>query len=412
MARNDTMTDAKDLEADLLISGGGLAGMTMAIAAAGAGLRSIVVERMDPASLTDSGFDGRCSAIAFASWRLFEATGIAALIDEHQPILDIRVTDGHSPLFLHYDHRELGEGPFGQMVENRLIRKALLARAARMAEITLLAPDGLDDVDFSATAVRARTASGRNIRARLCIAAEGRRSPLREMAGIGTIGWSYGQTGIVCTVAHEYPHRGIAHERFLPPGPFAILPITGRRSSLVWTERNDFAAHIMGLDDATFTLEMQRRFGDFLGRTEITGPRWSYPLTLQLAERLSAERLVLIADAAHGIHPIAGQGLNLGLRDIAALAEVLADAARLRLDIGSSDVLARYERWRRFDTLSMVAVTDGLTRLFSNDIAPLRLGRDLGLAAVNRLPELKKLFMRHARGTVGELPKLLAGQPL
>jgi len=412
VARNSTLPDTDNIDTDLLISGGGLAGMTMAIAAAGAGLRSVVVERMDPAALTDTAFDGRCSAIAYASWRLFEATGIAPLIEEHQPILDIRVTDGDSPLFLHYDHRELGEGPFGQMVENRAIRKALFARAAEMDEITLLAPDGLIDTRFSATGVQARTSGGRNIRARLCIAAEGRRSPLREQAGISTFGWSYGQTGIVCTVAHEYPHHGVAIERFLPAGPFAILPLTGRRCSLVWTERNDFAAHIMGLDNATFTLEMQRRFGDFLGRTEVIGPRWSYPLTLQLAERLCAERLVLIADAAHGIHPIAGQGLNLGLRDIAALAEVLTDAARLGLDIGSADTLARYERWRRFDTLSMVAVTDGLTRLFSNDIAPLRLGRDLGLAAVNRMAELKKLFMRHARGTVGELPKLLAGQPL
>ncbi len=412
MARNNTLPDTGDIDTDLLISGGGLAGMTMAIAAAGAGLRSVIVERMDPAVLTDTAFDGRCSAIAYASWRLFEVTGIAPLIEEHQPILDIRVTDGHSPLFLHYDHRELGEGPFGQMVENRTIRRALFTRAAEMDEITLLAPDGLSDTRFSATGVQARTTGGRNIRARLCIAAEGRRSPLREQAGIGTIGWSYGQTGIVCTVAHEYPHRGIAIEHFLPAGPFAILPMTGRRCSLVWTERNDFAAHVMGLDDATFTLEMQRRFGDFLGRTDVIGPRWSYPLTLQLAERMCAERLVLIADAAHGIHPIAGQGLNLGLRDIAALAEVLTDAARLGLDIGNADTLARYERWRRFDTLSMVAVTDGLTRLFSNDIAPLRLGRDLGLAAVNRMAELKKLFMRHARGTVGELPKLLAGQPL
>jgi 2-octaprenyl-6-methoxyphenol hydroxylase len=224
--------------------------------------------------------------------------------------------------------------------------------------------------------------------------------------------WRYPQTGIVCTVAHELGHQGVAHERFLPPGPFAILPLKHNRSSLVWTERADLAPALLALDEAAFAAEMGRRFGDFLGATRVVGARWSYPLSLLHAERYVAPRLALVGDAAHCMHPIAGQGLNLGLRDVAALAEVLTDARRLGLDIGAASVLERYQRWRRFDSVALLAVTDSLNRLFSNDLAPLRLARDLGLAAVDRLPPLKRLFMRHAMGTVGKLPRLLEGEAL
>ncbi len=243
-------------------------------------------------------------------------------------------------------------------------------------------------------------------------ACDGRNSPLRRAAGIRTIEWNYPQVSIVCTVSHEAPHRGVAVEHFLPAGPFAILPMTGHRSSIVWTERADLAPRLMALDDAGFTRELARRFGDFLGALEVVGPRWSYPLSLMHAERYSAPRLALVGDAAHVIHPIAGQGLNLGIRDIAALAELVVDARRLGLDIANPDALERYERWRRFDNVMLAAVTDGLNRLFSNALPPVKLARDLGLAAVDRLPPLKRFLMRHAMGVVGDLPRLVRGEPL
>ena len=258
----------------------------------------------------------------------------------------------------------------------------------------------------------ARLKSGAEITARLVIAAEGRQSPLREEAGIGTVDWSYRQTGIVTTVEFEGDHRGIAHARFMPGGPFAILPLLGQRASLVWTETTDLAKVIMALDDTDFNAELRKRFGDFLGDVRTSGPRWSYPLRLQHAERYIAERLALVADSAHVIHPIAGQGLNLGLRDIAALTEVLVEAARRGEDIGAPLVLERYQQWRRVDNWTLALVTDGLNRLFSNDIAPIRLARDLGLGIVQKLPPLKKFFIRHARGTVGKLPRLLEGRPV
>lgn len=403
---------ASGTDADVVIVGGGLVGLSLAVAVAGAGLSTVVIDRDDPAAVLDQGFDGRVSAIAFASQQLLQATGVWDRVAEAQPILDIRVTDGASPLFLHYDHRQLGDAPFGHMVENRVLRVALHKAAEACPNLVRLAPAGVIGFERSAAGVTVNLADGRTVRAPLIVGAEGRNSPTRRAAGIGTVGWSYGQTGIVCTVHHDRPHHGVAHERFLPAGPFAILPMTGNRSSLVWTEPTDVAAAIMALDDAAFLDELRDRFGDFLGALNVTGPRWSYPLTLQNAERYTDHRLVLVGDAAHGMHPIAGQGLNLGLRDVAALAEVLVDRARLGLDLGARDGLERYERWRRFDSVALLAVTDGLNRLFSNDVMPVRVARDLGLAAVDRMPALKGFFMRHARGTVGKLPRLLAGSSL
>jgi 2-octaprenyl-6-methoxyphenol hydroxylase len=258
---------------------------------------------------------------------------------------------------------------------------------------------------------------GRVLRADLVVAADGRQSEQRKLAGIRTQDWSYRQTGIVCTVAHELPHEGVAQERFLPAGPFAILPMTddaeGRhRSSLVWTEPPERAAVLLKLGPAEFNAEIAQRFGDHFGRLEAIGPRWSYPLNFLLAERYIDHRLALVGDAAHGIHPIAGQGLNLGLRDIAALIEIVVEAKRLGLDPGAADRLEEYARWRRTDTMVLAAVTDGLTRLFSNDIPAVQLARDLGLGAVQKIPPLKKLFMQHAMGELGRLPKLLQGQSL
>lgn len=398
---------------DILIVGGGMTGLTLALAGAAVGLSVAVVEPGPLARQKDAAFDGRVSAIAFGSKRMLEQLGPwRAMARDAEPILEIRVCDDESPLFLHYDHREVGEEPLGWIVENRVIRSALVDAVLARPEIRCFAPARLAALERDAAGVAAELADGTRLQARLLAACDGKTSALRRQAGIATLHWRYPQTGIVCTVAHERPHRGIAVEKLLPAGPFAILPMTGNRSSIVWTEREHLAPEIMALDEGSFMAELVSRFGDHLGELSLVGPRWSYPLSLCHARRYTAERFALVGDAAHAIHPIAGQGFNLGLRGVAALAEVLADARRLGLDIGTPDQLERYARWRRFDALVMASVTDGLNRLFSNDLPPLRLVRDLGLAAVNRMPALKRLFMRHAMGTVGDLPRLVAGRPL
>lgn len=406
---------------DVVIVGGGLSGLTQGIALASHGIAVAIIDREDPARAAAAAFDGRVSAIALASQRMLAAIGLWHHVAEAQPMWDIRVSDGDSLLFLHYDHRDLGDQPFGYLVENRVIRQAQQAALAGLGRAQLIAPMGVSKVDRgqpgSGVPARVELGNGRCLQARLVIGADGRNSAMREQAGIRSTSWAYDQTGIVCTVTHELPHGGAAQERFLPAGPFAILPMTddeqGRhRSSLVWTEPTDRAAAIMALDEAGFDAEMRQRFGSGYGEARVTGPRWSYPLSFLHAERYTGHRLALIGDAAHGIHPIAGQGLNLGLRDIAALTEALVDARRLGLDLGQADVLEQYARWRRTDTLVLSAVTDGLTRLFSNDIAPVRVARDLGLGLVDRIAPLKKLFMRHAMGDLGRLPRLLRGERL
>jgi len=403
----------KELQADVLIVGGGLVGGTLACGLAMGGLSVIVVDTQDPADGLDAAFDGRASAIALSSQRVLDGLGLwTGMAASSAAIKEIRVSDGDSLFFLHYDRRDVGAEAFGYMVENRTIRAALERRFKDFDNLTLLAPAQITTVERGPGDVRAILADGRTLSARLIIGAEGRRSPTREQAGIKITRWPYKQTGIVCTVAHEKPHDNVAHERFLAAGPFAILPLTGNRSSIVWTERDALVAGLMALDDDTFLAELQSRFGDFLGKLEVVGPRWAYPLSLQYAERAIDHRLALAGDAAHGMHPIAGQGLNMGLRDVAVLAEVLTDARRLGLDPGDGTVLESYERWRRFDNTLMLAMTDILNKLFSNDLGPVRVARDLGLAAVNRMPPLKKLFMQHAMGLAGELPRLMRGEEL
>lgn len=402
-----------DRPLDVLIVGGGLVGTSLACALAQAGFEVAAVDREAPTSAVAAAYDGRASAIALASQRALDAIGVwPHLAAEAEPILDIRVSEQGSPFFLHYDSTRLDGEPFGYMVENQAIRRALLARRGALERLRYLAPERVQGVSFGATGIDARLASGQTLRARLAVGADGRGSQLRAAARIRTTGWSYDQVAIVCTVGHERPHGGIAHERFLPAGPFAILPLQGNRCSIVWTEPTERAPDLLALGEADFLVELGRRFGDFLGRLEVIGPRWSYPLALQFAETPVGPRLALVGDAAHAIHPIAGQGLNLGLRDVAALAEVLVDARRLGLDIGGAGVLERYAGWRRFDNMTMMAMTDGLTRLFSNDLAPLKAVRDLGLAAVNRIEPLKRFFTRHAMGLTGDLPRLLEGRPL
>ncbi|MCW5772116.1 MAG: UbiH/UbiF/VisC/COQ6 family ubiquinone biosynthesis hydroxylase [Rhodospirillaceae bacterium] len=403
---------------EIAIVGGGMVGGTLAIALAQAGVEVVLIDHADPAALTEAAHDGRTSAVASATHRLMQAVGLwSRLVPHAEPILDIRVSDGPSLLFLHYDHRELGEEPLGYIVENRAIRRSLQARLGGLDKLHVRAPASLARHAVESDGIALDLANGEAFRASLLIAADGSGSRLRQQAGIASAQWDYGQTAIVCTMGHDKPHRGIAHERFLPAGPFAVLPMTddpahGHRSSIVWTERTRSAPAMLGLGDADFSLELYRRFGPWLGDVRVIGGRWSYPLRFLHAETYVRPRFALVGDAAHTMHPIAGQGLNIGLRDVAALAEVLVEAKRLGLDLGAAPVLERYQRWRRFDNQVLLTVTDSLNRLFSNDAAPIRLARDLGIAAVNRLGPLKRLFMRHAMGTVGNLPRLLRGEAL
>jgi len=425
---------AGELAADVAIVGAGLIGATLAVALGSAGLRVAVIDRLAGSAQVAPTFDGRTTAIAHGSQRALEAIGVWRHLARHaEPIRDIRISDGRldpgggpapvSPLHLHFDHREAsrrGEAvaPMGHIVENRHIRAALFQRLGDLPTVCVLAPAELATAVRSETEARVTLADGRHIRAVLLVSAEGRGGLLREQAGIKLHRAGYSQTAIVVTAEHDLPHRGVAQEKFLPAGPFAILPMTddpvtsAHRSSIVWTERAEIVPALLRLPEATFQGEFARRFGEHLGAVKAVGPRFSYNLSVQAAERLAAPRLALVGDAAHGIHPIAGQGWNLGLRDAAALAEVVVDAHRLGLDVGHASVLADYERWRRVDGLAMIGATDGLNRLFSNDLAPLRLVRDVGLAAVNRLPPLRRFFMRHAMGLVGDLPRLVKGEAL
>jgi 2-octaprenyl-6-methoxyphenol hydroxylase len=403
-------------QADVLVAGGGLVGLTLGLALARGGLAATVVDSLAPATQLEPRFDGRVSALAYASVRMLSALGVwEALAPHAQPIREILVTDGKpgmpaSPFSLHFDVAELAAPSLGHIAENRHIRAGLHQAAAQIPSLTLIAPSSVKEIKIEGGSARARLSDGRAISARLAVAADGRDSALRAQQGIGTLAWSYPQTGIVATVAHEKPHHGVAYEHFLPSGPFAILPITGNRSSLVWTEKRELAPAMLALDQASFDGEVARRFGGHLGATHVEGPRWSYPLSFHLARDYVRPRFALVGDSAHGIHPIAGQGLNLGLKDVAALAETVLDAARLGLDIGSVAVLKRYERWRRFDSFALAASTDALNRLFSNDIAPLRLARDVGLGIVDAIAPARRFFMRHAGGDVGKLPRLLRGE--
>jgi len=404
--------------AGVLIAGAGFAGLALAIALRQGLGPSFKVVVADPALDASHTGDARASAIAAAARRLFEAIGVwERVAGEAQPILDMVVTDSKltdavRPAFLTFGGEvEPGE-PFAHMIENALLSGALLARAK--TEGVELRTAAVADFQYGAAGDRivAELKSDGAIAARLLVAADGARSAIRERAGIQSFGWSYDQCGIVTTVAHERDHHGRAEEHFLPAGPFAILPLAGRRSSIVWTEDAREAARIVALPDAGFHAELERRFGRKLGAIEAVGPRRAYPLGLSVARAFTAERIALVGDAAHVIHPIAGQGLNLGLRDVAALAEAVADAARLGLDVGGASVLDRYQRWRRFDTMAMGVATDGLNRLFSNRSDALRLLRDVGLGLVDRVPALKGLFIREAAGLTGDVPRLLRGEAL
>ncbi|MEQ1753574.1 MAG: FAD-dependent monooxygenase [Micropepsaceae bacterium] len=410
------MSDNETIKTEVVIAGGGMVGLSLGIALAESGVDTVVVDRLEPSTIRDAAFDGRVSSFASASCKMLKALEVWETLQvDAQPVFDIVVGDGSvregaSAALLHFDHRETGDGPLAHMIENRHFRLALDKRAREMDSLTLLAPARVVRCEAGANTTIATLSDGRRVDARLCVAADGRESPLRDAAGIKTRGWSYHQTGIVATIEHERPHNGVAQELFLPSGPFAILPMTGNRSSIVWTERSDQADAYLRLNDAGFMAEVAQRFGDQWGEIKLAGPKWSYPLSMHLAMSYVAPRFVLAGDSAHGVHPIAGQGLNLGLRDAAALAEVIVDSRRLGLDVGSPHVLYRYESWRRFDNALFAASMEVLNRLFSNDIIPLKFARRAGIDLVDAIAPLKRFFMRHAGGEAGSLPRLLRGE--
>ena len=401
-----------DVQVDVLVIGAGPVGALTAGLMAQSGLSVLVIEAGEPKILSAPASDGRAIAIALSAKRSLEIGGFwTHLAPYAEPILDIHVTDGKAPVLLHYDHRDVGKDPFGWIVENEEIKSAALRRLAELG-IPVKSSTTVTDWQFSAQGVSATLSDGTVISARLAVAADGRPSPTRQAAGIKTKGWDYGQSAIVCAVGHEKPHDNVAHEHFMPAGPFAILPMTGQRSGIVWTEKRSLVPAILAQEDACFLGELSEKIGDFLGRINLAGPRFAYPLTFQMADRTIGIRLALVGDAAHGMHPIAGQGLNLGIRDAAALAQVVVEGARLGQDVGGSVVLERYQRWRRFDTGMMMSVTDGLNHLFSNRNPLLAAVRDIGLFAVEHCPPAKRLFTRHAMGVVGDLPRPLQGLPL
>jgi 2-octaprenyl-6-methoxyphenol hydroxylase len=397
---------SETIEAAVCVVGAGPVGATLACLLAESGVPTAIVDRAGLPPMEHPDFDGRAYAIAAGSRRVLERAGLwDALPFPAGPIRDIRVSDGRvgrpaSPLFLHFDAVEVGGDAFGWMVEARSLRMALNARMAELANLRVFAPAEAR-VTRAAEGAVVSVFGGPRIACRLVVAAEGRASPLREAAGIPVTRLPYDQTGIVCAIAHERPHGGTALEHFLPGGPFAQLPMAPTEgaenlSAIVWTERTPAARRALAMEDGKFALEIARRLGGHLGAIRVLGKRWSYPLTALHAHRYFDTRLALVGDSAHGVHPIAGQGLNLGFRDVSCLAELVADSA----DPGDSAVLRRYQTLRRPDNLMMLAATDALDRLFSTDNRMVRAARDVGIAAVNRLPPLKRLFMRSAMGAL------------
>jgi 2-octaprenyl-6-methoxyphenol hydroxylase len=400
----------------ILIAGAGVAGLALATALARALRPGFAVAVCDPALGAEPAADDRVSAIAAGARRLLAAIGAwERLPVAAQPILSMTITDSRlehamRPAFLSFEDEIAAGEPAAHMVENRAMLLALRAAAAD-AGVQLLA-NAVEDFSAEDASIEVRLKSGAPMRCRLLAAADGARSRLREHAGIKTVNWSYGQSGIVATIGHEREHEGRAVQHFLPGGPFAILPLTGKRCSIVWTESTEEAQRLVALAPDDFHAELERRFGLELGEIEVQSSPRAYPLNFSVARSFVGERFALVGDAAHVIHPIAGQGLNLGLRDAAALAECITDAARLGLDAGAPDVLERYQRWRQFDTMTMAAATDGLNRLFSGNSDALRTLRDVGLGVVERTPPLKDFFAAEAAGLTGNVPKLLRGEAL
>ena len=404
------------MEQDVIIVGGGLNGPALALALAQGGLRVTVVDSRPAPQRTEVGFDGRAYALAIASKRLLEAVGIwPGLADKVQPILKIVASDGHAgqgagPFFLTFDHAEIEEGPMGFMVEDRYLYAGFLAAMRDQAGVTLMSGQSVVAQEVTGFGAAVTLASGVVMRASVLVGCDGRGSGTAARAGVRRQGWGYGQTAMVTAVRHARDHEGVAQQFFMPAGPLAILPLPGGHlSSIVWSESEAQAAAVQDLGDVAYLAALRPRFGDFLGEIALAGARFTYPLSLSLAERFVAPRVALVGDAAHGVHPLAGQGLNLGLRDVGALAEVLVEAARRGEDIGAADVLERYQAWRRFDATALALGMDRVNALFSNDNPVLRGIRDLGLGIVNAIPAARRGFIRQAAGLTGDVPKLLRG---
>jgi 2-octaprenyl-6-methoxyphenol hydroxylase len=406
-------------DADILIAGGGLNGPALALALAQGGFSVTVVDARPAPDRAEAEFDGRAYALAVASVRLLKAIDVWERVSEQaQPILKIKASDGRAgegaaPFFLQFDHAEIEEGPMGHMLEDRFLYAAFLQAMRDSPGITLLSGETVVAQEVGPVGVTVTLASGRRLSAALLVGCDGRGSGVADRAGIRRVGWGYGQTALVTAIRHERDHQGIAHQFFMPSGPLAILPLKGgQHSSIVWSETEEAAMEIQALPDDAYLAALRPRFGDFLGGISLAGARFTYPLSLSLAERFVAPRIALVGDAAHGVHPIAGQGLNLGLRDVAALAEVLILARRRGEEPGNSTTLDDYQRWRRFDATALALGMDTVNRAFSTDNPLMRLGRDLGMGVVNALPGLRRGFIRQAAGLTGELPKLLTGRPV
>ncbi|MHA6287928.1 UbiH/UbiF/VisC/COQ6 family ubiquinone biosynthesis hydroxylase [Maricaulis sp. CAU 1757] len=421
------MTQKHAFDGDVVISGGGMAGLTLALALEQAGLSVAIVDAAPLETRLAPEFDGRASALAYTSWRMFEALGVAEALKPHtQRIEDIVVCDGRphggpkrggpGPHVLHFDREEIAAGPDGEplgwMAENRHTRQALAKAVEARPAVKVYAPVRAERYEYRTGGIDLLLEDGRVLGGKLLVACDGRFSSIRSQAGVRTAGWNYRQKGIVATVQHEAPHNGVAYEYFLPAGPFAILPLPDNRSSLVWTEPDELADALKEAPEAVFQQALEDRFGDFLGAVKPVGPRWTYPLGLRFAERFCEERIAFVGDAARGIHPLAGQGYNLGIRDAAALAEVCAEGRRVGLDIGHLTTLRRYENWRKFDSATLAAGTDVFNRLFSNDIEPIRQIRGLGMSLVNKIGPARRFFMRQAGGETGDPPRLLKGERL
>ncbi|WP_247744366.1 FAD-dependent monooxygenase [Ruegeria sp. R14_0] len=409
---------AMEHSSDILIVGGGLNGPALALALAQTGHSVTVIDALAEKARKNAAFDGRAYALALASQRLLDAIGVWDRVADHaQPMLEIKVTDGHagagpSPFFLHFDHAEIEEGPMGYMVEDRHLRRAFLDAMADQKGITQISGKSVVAQTVDDTGITLTLDDGSTVTGGLLVGCDGRRSGTAARAGIKRTGWDYGQTALVCAIEHDLPHHGIAHQFFMPPGPLAILPLTGNRSSIVWSEQTEMAQRINTMPEDEYLQVLRPRFGDFLGDIRLAGARFTYPLNLTIANSFIGGRLALVGDAAHGMHPIAGQGLNAGLRDVGALAEVLTLAGRRGEDIGSILVLERYQEWRRFDTASLAMATDVFNKLFSNDNPILRMGRDIGMGIVGSFPNLRRGFVREAAGLTGDLPKLLQGRAI
>ncbi|NHF73501.1 UbiH/UbiF/VisC/COQ6 family ubiquinone biosynthesis hydroxylase [Paracoccus xiamenensis] len=402
---------------DVVIAGGGLNGPALGLALADAGMQVAVVDAAPARARAADAFDGRAYALALASMRLLRGIGIwQVLAEKAQPIRKVTATQarssgeaGHFGLF--FDSAEIEEGVLGQMLEDRFLYRALLE--AMQTRLTHIPETQVTGQAADASGIAVSLSDGRTLRARLLVGADGRKSGVAERAGITRTGWDYGQTALVAALDQQIPHEGTAHQVFLPTGPLAVLPLTGDRSSIVWSLTRRQAQAIAALEDADFLDVLAPHIRDITGQIALAGPRFSYPLNLTLANEYTADRVALIGDAAHGVHPIAGQGLNLGLRDVAALAECVVEAARLGEDIGFATTLDRYQGWRRFDSTALALGMDSVNRLFSNDNPLLRAARGLGMGAVNAVPTLRRRFMRQAAGlTIDPMPRLLAGRPL